>query len=108
MNTNTEEQMLIELQNLLKEQIELAQHGNSSGERIEELSTHADSMVNQIIQAGIHKQPEFKKQLEQLQELYDSLYLTMASQKAETLGQLNQVCRGKKTIRTYRSNIDLR
>lgn len=107
MNTGTEEQMLTELQNLLKEQIALAQHGNSSGERIEELSIRADSLVNQIIQAGIHKRPEFEKQLERLQELYDSLYLTMAGQKAETLDNLNQVRRGRKTVGTYRSSIDL-
>jgi DNA-binding ferritin-like protein len=108
MNIDTEEQILKELQSLLQEQIELVQHGSSTGERIKMLSTQADSIVQKIVQAGIHKRPEFENQWKQLHELYDSLYLSMTCQKAEVSDKLNQVRRGRKTVGTYRSNINFK
>ena len=108
MDTNTEEQMLKELQSLLEEQIELVQHGNSSGERIEILGTQTDLLVQKITQAGTHKHPGYENYWKRIRELYDSLYLALECQKADAADKLCQVRVGKKIVGTYRNNIDLR
>ena len=108
MNTTTEEQMLRELQSLLEEQIELVQHGNSSGERIEVLGIQTDSLVQKITLAGIHKRHGYENYWKRLRELYDSLYLSLECQKADATNKLCQVRIGKKIVGTYRNSIDLR
>jgi hypothetical protein len=107
MNTTTEEQMLRELQSMLEKQIELVQHGNSSGEQIKLLGTQTDSLVQKITQAGIHKHSGYEDHWKRLRELYDSLYLSLECQKADAANKLCQVRIGRKIVGTYRNNIDL-
>lgn len=107
MSVNTEENMVTELQSLLEQQIELVKHGNSAGGRIEVLSAQADSIVHKIKRAKILEQPGFENQRKQLQELYDSLYLSLTCQKAEVADKLGNVRRVRKIVGKYRNNIDL-
>src|SRR4030042_865021 len=108
MSVNTEEQMLTELQGLLKKQIELAQHGNSTGGRIWVFGPQADSIVQKIVQANFFERPGSENQWKRLRELYDSLYLSLGSQKVEVVDKLGHVRKGRKIVGTYRNNIDLR
>lgn len=103
MSTNKQIHLLDNLQNLLEKQIELAQQGNVSN--VEILSEQAGPLAEKIAQTGILELAEFKNRREQLRKLYDSLYLTITSQKADASDKLSRVRRGKKTIATYRNNI---
>ncbi len=105
MSTDKQTHLLDDLQSLLEKQIELAQQGNISG--VEVLSKQASSLVVEIAQTGILELREFKKRRERLQKLYEELCLALTAAKAETVEKLSQVRRGKRTIETYRSNIQL-
>lgn len=105
MSTDKQIHMLDELQSLLEEQIKLARRGNPASRRIEVLSKQADSLVGRIVQSGILESAEFKNRREQLQKLYDTLRLAITAQKADTGKKLSRVHKGRKTIKTYRSNV---
>jgi len=92
-----------ELQRLLEKQIELARQGNIS--EIEVLSKQASSLVSKIARSGVLESSEFKSQRERLRKLYQDLCLALAAQQAKTVEELSRVRKGKKTIKTYRSNI---
>lgn len=97
--------LLDRLKSLLNEQIENALQGNSTGERIIALSEQAGGLVQQIVETGILEQPEMKGKRQQIQELYNCLYLSLSAQKAELEGNLNQIQKGKKIVKTYRNHI---
>ena len=97
--------LLEKLQNLLEKQIELLQKGDSAGRKVEDLSFQAEDLVKKITQEGILELPQFRNRKEQLQKLYNRLYIVMSAQKDETAQQLNRVRKGKKTLVTYRNSI---
>ncbi len=97
--------LLDQLKNLLKEQIELAHQGNPVGEPIVALSEQADCLVKQIQQEGIFQEPEMKDQKKQIQELYNCLYLSISAQKVEVTDNLNQLRKGRKIVEIYRNHI---
>jgi len=105
MSTDKQTHLLDDLQSLLEKQIKLAQQGNISG--VEVLSKQANSLVGKIAQTGILELREFKKRRERLQKLYDSLLLAITAHRADISEKLNRVRKGKKTIKTYHSNIQL-
>ena len=105
MSTDKQIHLLDDLQSLLEKQMELARQGNISG--VEVLGKQANSLVGKIAQTRILELREFKNRREQLQKLYDSLLLAITAHRAEAAGELSRVRRGKRTIETYRSNIQL-
>jgi hypothetical protein len=96
-------QLVHELQALLNKQIELAR--DSSAGRVVALSDRAESLAQEIAQAGFLQLPEFKEQRERLQESYAGLSLALAVQKAETAENLSLVRKVKRTVATYGDNI---
>ena len=94
---------LNDLKEVLQKQVKLAQQGNIS--EVEILSEQAGCLVQEIIQAGMLKRPEFKNRLEQLRKLYEDLSLAITAQKADVFEKLSQVRKGKKTIKTYHKSI---
>jgi hypothetical protein len=102
---NEKAYLLDELQNLLEKQIELAQQGNSNNRHFEPLSKQAGLLVEKITKERILELPEFENRREHLQKLYQHLCLVVTAQKAKTDEELSRIRKGKKTIKTYRSNI---
>ena len=94
--------LLDDLQSLLEKQTKLAQQGKIGD--VELLSEQASSVVERIARTGILELPKFKNRRGQLQKLYEELCLTITAQEAEITEKLRHVRKGKKTIRTYRSN----
>ena len=103
MSNDKQMHLLDNLQSLLEKQIKLAQQGNISD--VEALSRQAGSLVGKIVQTGIFEMAEFENRRKQFQKLYKDLRLAITAQKADSAEKLNRVRRGKKTIKTYRSNI---
>ena len=103
MSTDEVVHLLDELQSLLEKQIELARQGNIS--KVGILSGQADSLVEKITDTGIFKLPEFKNRRKQLQKSYKELRLALTAQRADIAEELSRVRKGKKTVKTYRSNI---
>jgi hypothetical protein len=91
------------LENLLKKQIELAQQGNISD--VEHLRSQADALVEKIVQEGSLESPEFQNRRKKLKKLYGNLCLALTAAKADTSAKIDQVRKGRKTIKAYRSNI---
>ena len=95
--------LLDELQNLLEKQIKLAHQGNISG--LVQLSKKTETLVEKIVKTGACASPEFVDRRDKLEKLYKELYLIVTTQKVETHDKLSQVRKGKRLIRSYRSNI---
>jgi hypothetical protein len=102
MMTDKQAHLLDGLENLLERQIQLAQQGNISG--VTTLSEQADSLVQEIAQAGILELTEFENRRERLQELYERVSLALAAEKADTAERLSRVRKGKKLLGTYASS----
>lgn len=100
-----QKRMLDKLRDLLEQQIEVIRKGEPAGKRIESLSMQAEVLVEKIKQANIPELAEYANQREQLKKLYDSLYMALSAQKADTKQQLNHIRKGKKILVTYRNNI---
>jgi uncharacterized protein YicC (UPF0701 family) len=103
MSTDEAVHLLDDLRSLLEKQIKLAQQGNIS--EVEVLSRQAGSLVEKIEQTRILESAEFENRRERLQKLYDSLCLAVTAQRADIAEELSRVRKGKKTVRTYRSNV---
>jgi hypothetical protein len=94
---------LDKLQSLLEKQIKLTRQGSIS--EVKTLSRQTSSFVEKITQAGIPESTEFEARRGKLQKLYEHLCLAVTVHKADAAKQLSRVCKGKKTIKAYRSNI---
>ena len=92
-------QLVDDLQGILKRQIELARRGNING--VEVLTSQANSLVEKIAHSGILEMAAFENRREQLQELYNTLHLTLAAQKADTTDMLSRVRKGRKVLGAY-------
>jgi len=94
-----------ELCGLLRKQIELVQQGSGDGHQIEALSRQADALVADMVRsAGLHS-TEFAGRQEQIERLYKDLELALTAHKAHICKELGRVRKGRKTVKTYRSNI---
>lgn len=94
-----------ELEGLLSRQIELAHQGDSAGERFDLLIARAGSVVGRIAQLGPPGPLEHQHRFERLRELYETLSLVLAAEKADVCEELARVRKGRKIIGTYRSNL---
>jgi len=95
-----QEQLLDELQSLLKRQIELVR--KSDFRACEILAEKAGSVVEQLKGAKVPEKGEFRTQFERTAKLYREVILIVATEKDRLGRQLQQVSRGRKTLRAYR------
>ena len=101
--TNTEQlNFLDDLQGLLEKQVEFANKGNLDG--VERMASQTRSLVEKMSPTGILKKPGFEKKRQQIEKLYERLFLVLNVQKKEVGGQLKRASDGKKTLKAYRVN----
>jgi hypothetical protein len=97
--------LLDELEVLLSKQIELAHQGDAAGERFNALTAMAGSLVGEISQLGPAGPGEYQHRFQRLRELYETLSLVLAAEKADVSEELTRIRRGRKIIGTYRHTI---
>ncbi len=102
---NERVRLLDELEGLLTRQIELAHQGDAAGERFSILTARAGSVVGEISQLGPAGPAERQHKFERLRELYETLSLVLATEKAGVCQELTRIRRGRKIIGTYRRTI---
>jgi hypothetical protein len=102
---NEQVRLLGELEGLIRKQIELAHQGDSAGERFALLTDRAGLVVERITQLGPAGSQEYQRRFEMLRELYETLSLVLAAEKADVCEELGRIRRGRKIIGTYRSTI---
>ncbi|MGD0078056.1 MAG: hypothetical protein ABSB91_05435 [Sedimentisphaerales bacterium] len=103
MNETEDIQLLAELENNLKKQLELARRGSLAS--VEKLAGQCQALVEKIKAAGLVEKPEYQSQRQRIEKLYQDLQLMLSSQKDAVAEQLKSIHRGRKTLATYRSNI---
>ena len=101
--SKTPEDLINDLQALLKKQIEFTNKGDIGG--VESLSIQVSSLIEECMHNNILNNPAFKNQREELYKLYGQLSLALSAQRAGTGEQINRIRKGKKTIAAYRSSI---
>ena len=102
---NEHVRLLDELEGLLSRQIELAHQGDSAGEQFNVLTARAGSLVGKITQLGPPGSGEYQHRFERLRELYETLSLVLAAEKADVSEELSRIRKGRKIIGTYRRTI---
>lgn len=105
MNSDSQIQLLSELQGLLDEQNELARQGKLS--EVESICERTNGIVQEISRCGILKSGNFPKHRERLLRSYESLRLTLSNQRDEVGREIERIRKGKKTIRVYRDSIQI-
>lgn len=96
--------LLDELEGILSRQIELAHQGDAAGERFGLLTARAGSVVEEITQLGPAGSVEYQHKFERLRELYETLSLVLAAEKADVCEELTRVRKGRKIVEIYRGN----
>jgi len=95
-----QEQLLDELQSLLKRQIELAR--KSDYRACELLAEKAGLLVEHLKSAKAPEKGDLRKQFERTTKLYREAILIVAAEKERLGRQLGQVNQGRKTLKAYR------
>lgn len=103
MNNTDNTQLLADLENNLKKQIELARQGNLV--LVHTIASQSEGLVKNIRAARLLEKSEHKQQGHHIETLYHDLQLLLSSHKDAIEEQLKTIHRGKKTLTTYRSNI---
>ena len=103
MSADDETQLLAELENLLKKQIELARRGSFSG--LDKLADRCEQLVEKIKEAGLLERPEYKEQREHLAGFYRDLQLLLLTQQNAAVEQISAVRKGRRTLSVYRGNV---
>ncbi len=96
--------LLDELESLLTRQVELAHQGDAAGERFGLLTARAGSVVEEIAQLGPAASADFQHKFDRLRELYETLSLVLAAQRADVCEELTRVRKGRRIVEVYRSN----
>jgi hypothetical protein len=91
------------LQSLLESQIKLAKRGNLSKTTL--LEKQVNSLIEEIKWERDLEPAEFADRRRTLKKLFDKFCITVAAQKADVFEKISRIRKGRKTIRTYRSNI---
>jgi len=102
---NERVRLLDELEGLLTRQIELAHQGDAAGERFSVLTARAGSLVEKIAQLGPAGPGEYQHRFERLRELYETLSLVLAAEKADVCEELSRVRKGRKVVAVYHKNV---
>ena len=92
--------LLDKLEDLLNRQIAQARKGGFLASEI--LSEQSGKIVDKLGRTSVPESIEFKEQFERLAKLYRQAILTVAVEKDRLERQLQQVGRGRKTLRAYR------
>jgi len=95
-----QEQLLNELQGVLKRQIELVRRGDFRD--CEVLAEKTGLLVERLKEAKAPQRGELREQFERTTKLYREAILIIATEKDRLGRQLGQVNRGRKTLRAYR------
>lgn len=103
MSISKEKLLLDKLQVVLRKQIELARQGDVG--EVETLVEQAGLLMEEINDLGILELPGYKNYRGKLQRLYKELCLILAGQKAGISGELSQIRKGRRTIKTYHSSV---
>jgi hypothetical protein len=103
MNTADNTQLLIELENNLKKQIELARKGNLV--LVHTIAGQSEGLVKNITAARLLESSEHKQQRQRIETLYHDLHLLLSSHKDAIEEQLKFIHRGRKTLAVYRGNV---
>jgi hypothetical protein len=103
MNEIVDTQLLVELENNLKKQLEFARRGGLAS--VEKLAGQCEALVEKIRSAGLIDKPEYKMQRQRIEKLYHDLLLLLSTQKDAVEEQLKSIHRGKKTLAAYRGGI---
>ena len=98
-NTEKQEDLLVQLQMLLEKQVEALK--NSNFRSLETFIKQADSMIAEITGTQQPQQPQLKGNFEYLMQLYKKLELMIEAEKTATNKQLRKIENGKMTIRAY-------
>ncbi len=103
MSSDDAAQLLAELENLLKKQIELARRGSFSG--LDKLADRSEQFIEKIKATGLLESPEYREQRERLADLYRDLQLLLSTQQNDVFEQLKSLRKGKRTLSVYRGNV---
>jgi hypothetical protein len=103
MSASDDIRLLEELENLLKEQIALAQKGSFAA--VLQMAERCEPLVAKIAEARLFERPEHKTAKDRLAGLYQDLQMTLSAQQSVAAEQLKSVRKGKKTLAIYRGNI---
>ena len=103
MNETDNTQLLTELENNLKKQLELARQGNLAP--LEILTEKCRTLVEKTSSNGIIEKPEFKPHRQRIEKLYQDLLLLLSSQKDAVVEQLKSIHKGRQTLSAYRDSI---
>ncbi|UCF14116.1 MAG: flagellar protein FliT [Phycisphaerales bacterium] len=91
--------LLDELQSLLNEQIKLVRKGDFSAS--EALAEESGRLVDEFSQIDVSEHVEHRERLERLTKSYRTVIFSVAAEKDRLEKQLQQISRGRKTLRTY-------
>ena len=98
-NTENQEDLLVQLQMLLEKQVETLKNNNFRS--LETLVERADSIVAEITRAQLAQQPQLKGDFDYLMQLYKKLELMIEAETTSTKKQLRKVENGKMAVRAY-------
>jgi hypothetical protein len=103
MKQDDEIQLLKELANILKRQIELVRHDDVPG--LKGLVGHCGQLARKIAAAGLLDMPQYDGWRECLAGLYGELQLMLSTRKDAVAGQLKSINNGRKTLAMYRGSV---
>ena len=98
-NTENQEDLLLQLQTVLEKQVEMLK--NSNFRSLEILVERADSIIAEITREQMAQQPQLKENVEYLMQLYKKLELMIEAETTSTKKQLRKVENGKMAVRAY-------
>lgn len=94
---------LQDLVELLLRQITLARQGRI--EQVETLAAKGDEIVRQIKDDSTLQMPQSEHLKQHAKELYRKLFITLADKRFKTTQEIEDIRRGRKTIRIYRQGL---
>ncbi len=92
-----------ELEELLREQLDLARKGSIS--EVEILAGKAHKLVERVSESKFFAEPQFEERHKGLEQLYGQICLALSAQMDDVSQALARIYKGKKTITSYRDNI---
>ena len=98
------EHLLNDLHNVLEKLLRLTHQGDSTNEQFSALTAKAGTLVGTIAHLGFVDSEVYKHKIDKVRELYKTLFLVLAAEKADISEKLSQIRKGRKIISVYRTN----
>ncbi len=92
-----------ELEELLREQLELARKGNIT--EVEAFAEKSGRLAERLSGSEFFGGSLFEKRRKSLQELYGQVCLALSAQMDDVSQSLGRVCKAKKAVTLYRNNV---